>query len=439
MKLLFAFLLFLASMGVCLALNVTMLLPLALGFVLFFLLAVDRGYKPGEVLRMAGGTLPESFIVIKIMLLIGCLTGLWRACGTIACFVCEGVGLMPPGAFLLAAFLLTAVMSYALGTSFGVAATCGVILMAIARAGGVDPVLAAGAIFSGLYVGDRGSPAASSGNLVAALTGTDMRDNVRRMMPSSVLPFLLCCLVYGLMSLRFPMAQTDAAVLSRLEEAFSLHWVCLVPALLMLVLPFCRVPVKWSMGVSIVASVLIAVLVQGLTVGETLWAMVAGYSPADGELRSMLSGGGMVSMLEVSAILLISGTYGGIFRETGLLSGLTEGLKRLTDRIGRYPSMLVLSFGVSAVFCNQTISAIMLSQLSEPLYRAEEKEEKMLDMENSVILTAGLVPWCIACSVPFEMMGVGTKGVLYAFYLWLLPACFCVKRLWERRKRKISA
>ena len=439
MKLFFAFLLFLASMGVCLALNVTMLLPLTLGFVLFFLLALDRGYKPREVLHMAGGTLPESFIVIKIMLLIGCLTGLWRACGTIACFVCEGVGLMPPGAFLLAAFLLTAVMSYALGTSFGVAATCGVILMAIARAGGVDPVLAAGAIFSGLYVGDRGSPAASSGNLVAALTGTDMRDNVRRMVPSSVLPFLLCCLIYGLMSLRFPMAQTDTAVLSRLDAAFSLHWVCLVPALLMLVLPFCRVPVKWSMCVSIVASVLIAVLVQGLTVGETLWAMVVGYTPADQELRSMLSGGGMVSMLEVSAILLISGTYGGIFRETGLLSGLTDGLKSLAERIGRYPSMLIMSIGVSAVFCNQTISAIMLSQLSEPLYRPEEKEEKMLDLENSVILTAGLVPWCIACSVPFEMMGVGTRGVLFAFYLWLLPACFCVKRLWERRKRKITA
>ena len=439
MELLIVFLIFLGAMGLCLSLGVTMLLPLALGFGLFFLLAVRRGHTPKEVFRMAGATLPESFIVIRIMLLIGCLTGLWRACGTIACFVCEGVGLMPPGVFLLAAFLLTAAMSYALGTSFGVAATCGVILMAIARAGGVDPVLTAGAIFSGLYVGDRGSPAASSGNLVAALTGTDMRDNVRRMIPSSVVPLLLCCLAYGVMSLLCPMARTDAAVLARLESAFDLRWSCLLPAILMLLLPFCRVPVKWSMGISIVASVAVAMLVQKLTLWETLRYMIAGYTPADGELQSLLAGGGMVSMLEVSAILLISGTYGGIFRETGLLSGLTDGLKILAAKLGRYPAMLLVSLGICAVFCNQTISTIMLSQLSEPLYGPEERTEKMLDMENSVILTAGLVPWCIACSVPLGMLDVGAKTLLYAFYPWLLPVCFLVKRGRERKKQKAAA
>ncbi len=156
MVLLIVFLIFLLCMGVCLGLGVTMLLPLAVGFGLFFVLAVRQGHGPKDVLKMAAGTLPESFIVIQVMLLIGCLTGLWRSCGTIAWFVSFGVGIMPPGLFLLAAFLLSSVMSYALGTSFGVTATCGVILMAIARAGDVNPLLAAGAIYSGVYVGDRG-------------------------------------------------------------------------------------------------------------------------------------------------------------------------------------------------------------------------------------------------------------------------------------------
>lgn len=439
MELLIAFVLFLGCMALCLSLGVTMLVPLGLGFVLFFILAVRRGHTPKAVFRMAGGTLPESFLVIKVMLLIGCLTGLWRACGTIAFFVCKGVGLMPPGIFLLAAFLLTTVMSYALGTSFGVAATCGVILMAIARAGGVDPVLAAGAIFSGLYVGDRGSPAASSGNLVAALTGTDMRDNVRRMLPSSVPPVILCCLIYGVLSLASPMERADTAVLTSLEVGFRMHWSCLLPALVMLALPFCRVPVKWSMGLSILASVLVAVLVQGHTLWEALRAMAAGYSPEDEGLRALLAGGGMVSMLEVSVILLISGTYGGIFRETGLLSGLTEKLQTLKNKIGRYPSMLLLGLGLCAVFCNQTIGTIMLSQLSEPLYGEEEKMEKMLDLENSVILTAAWVPWCIACSVPLGMMDVGAEALRYAYYPFLLPICFCIKRVWQKRKQKSKA
>lgn len=436
MELLIVFLIFLSCMAVCLGLGITMLLPLAVGFGLFFLLAVRKGYRPKEVLKMAAGTLPESLIVIRVMLLIGCLTGLWRSCGTIAYFVSFGVGLMPPSMFLLAAFLLSSVMSYALGTSFGVTATCGVILMAIARAGGVNPLLAAGAVYSGVYVGDRGSPAASSGNLVAAVTGTDMRRNVRQMIPSSVLPFLLCCGIYGVLSVFFPMESADVSVLTQLKGAFSLHWTCLVPAVLMLVLPFCGVPVKGSMTVSIAASFVVAIAVQDRGFFQTLWTMMAGYVPAEENLRAMLSGGGVVSMLEVSGILLISGTYGGIFRETGMLTPVTDRLEAMAGKIGRYPAMLLMSFVLCAMFCNQTISTIMQSQLSVPLYGSEEKEEKMLDLENSAIMTAALVPWCIACSVPFGMMGVGPKALLFGFYPMLLPLCFCIKRVREQRKQR---
>ena len=131
------------------------------------------------------------------MLLIGCLTSLWRQSGTIAYFTYYGVRLIPPQAFILAAFVLSALMSYALGTSFGVAATIGVILMTIARASGVSTVIAGGAILSGVYFGDRGSPAASSASLVANETGTDASQNFRRMMPSALLPLGLCVLIYA--------------------------------------------------------------------------------------------------------------------------------------------------------------------------------------------------------------------------------------------------
>ena len=438
MDLLIVFLLFLGGMAACLALDVTMLLPLGIGFLLFSFLALRHGYTPAQILKMAAGTLPESFIVIKVMVLIGCLTGLWRGCGTIAYFVVAGVGLMPPAVFLLAAFLLSMVMSYALGTSFGVSATCGVILMAIARAGGVDPLMAAGAIYSGVYVGDRGSPAASSGNLVAALTGTDMRDNVRRMLRSSAAPILLCCLLYGLLSVVSPMKSADISVLTELENAFRLHWTCLIPAVLMLVLPFCRVPVRWSMIASIAASFVVAMTVQGQSFSRVLWTMVAGYTPADAGISDMLSGGGIVSMLEVCGILAVSGTYGGIFRETELLSGVTEKLHALAEKTGRYPAMLLMSVVLCAMFCNQTISTIMQNQLAAPLYGPEERMEKMLDLENSVIITAAWVPWCIACSVPLGMLDVGPKALLYGFYPFLLPLCFCVRRIWERKKQKTA-
>ena len=121
-------------------------------------------------------------------------------------------------------------------------------------------------------------------------------------------------------------------------------------------------------------------------------------------------------MLEVCGILAISGTYGGIFRETGMLSGVSDKLIALAGRIGRYPAMLLSSVLICAMFCNQTISTIMLNQLADPLYKPEEKARRMLDLENSVIVTAALIPWCIACSVPFRMMGVGAGALPFGCY-----------------------
>lgn len=423
MELLIVFLIFLAGMAVCLSSGITMLLPLCLGLALFTLLAVRKGFSVGKVMGFAKESLKDSFIVIRILLLIGCLTGTWRLSGTVAYFVTLGVSSIPPRLFILAAFLLAAAMSYALGTSFGVSATAGVILMSIARAGGVDPVLAAGAVLSGVYVGDRGSPAASSGNLVAVLTHTDMRKNVRLMLKDSLLPFFLCCLLYGLLSARAPMQRIDSDILRMLGEEFSLHWSCLIPALLMIVLPFCSVSIRWSMAVSLLSAAAVALFVQHASVPDCLRAMLLGYGAKNASLSGMLSGGGILSMMDVTGILLVSCSYGNIFEGTGLLDSVNKAVSGLGKKLGRFPVMILLGVGVAAVFCNQTIGAIMQSNLSASLYGGSEEERsaKMLAMEDTVIVLSGMIPWCLACSVPLSMLNADVRSVPLSFYLWLVP------------------
>lgn len=429
MDLIISFIAFIACLALCLSFDITMILPLIFGFFLFSLVAVRRGKTAKEVGKLALSTTKDSLIVVRIVILLGCLTGLWRASGTIAYFVCGGVKIIPPSLFILAAFLLTAVMSFALGTSFGVTATGGVILMAIGRAGGINPVIVAGAILSGVYVGDRASPAASSANLVAVLTGTDMRDNVRLMVKNSILPFLICCAVYFALSFVTPMEKVDVSLLGDIAEEFNLGWVCLIPAVLMLALPFCKVSIILSIIISAVSSFVLAVFAQDMSVLETLKAMVLGFTPNNAALAGTFSGGGIVSMLEVACILVISGTYGGIFRGAGLLDELDRALLKLSGKAGRYQTMLIMSIALCAVFCNQTIGSIMQSELSTPLYgdSDDEKREKMMDMENSVILIAGLVPWCIASSVPLGMLGAGISSLPFACYLYLLPAIELIK------------
>lgn len=55
----------------------------------------------------------------------------------------------------------------------------GVVLITIARAGGVSIPMTAGAILCGIYFGDRSSPMSSSLLLLSTLSETRLYDNVR--------------------------------------------------------------------------------------------------------------------------------------------------------------------------------------------------------------------------------------------------------------------
>lgn len=171
MELLAAFAVFLVGTFACMALGWSLSWGLALGLVCFTLVGLRRGLSLRALVRMAGEGARTSLVVLRILVLIGFLTALWRASGTIAFFVHTGLEWMHPSAFYLAAFLLASALSMAFGSSFGVAGTAGVILAAIARSGGASLAVTGGAVLSGAYLGERLSPASSSAALTACPGG----------------------------------------------------------------------------------------------------------------------------------------------------------------------------------------------------------------------------------------------------------------------------
>ena len=157
------FLLFFVMVASCLMAGWSVAWALLGGLVLFWLLGLRQGFNNRALWEMAWNKCKKSLIVVTVIALIGVITGLWRLSGTIAYCIVKGVELVTPRLFLVTGFLLCAALSYVLGTSYGVSSTMGVILMALARSGGVDPIVTAGVILSGVYFGDRCSPASSAG------------------------------------------------------------------------------------------------------------------------------------------------------------------------------------------------------------------------------------------------------------------------------------
>ena len=416
------FVLFFLMVAVCLVTGLSVAWALLGGLVLFWLLGLKQGFTHKALWEMAWAKCKKSLIVVTVIMLIGVITGLWRASGTIAYCIVMGMQLVTPRFFLAVAFLLCMGLSYVLGTSYGVASTMGVILMALARSGGVDPVVTAGVILSGIYFGDRCSPASSAASLVAAVTDTDLYRNVGKMLRTGLLPTVLTLLLYVLLSLRHPITGVDESVMAALQTNFRISWTALLPAVVMFLLPLLKVPIKAAMGVSIAMAAVLAVAVQGFSLGEIVAFAWSGYHPADPALARVMSGGGVTSMTVSYVIVSLTGLCSGILDGTGALSPMKAKTEALAGRIGRFPAMIVVSTVCAGVLCNQAVTSMMGEQLLGSAY--SDREELAMDIENSGILIAGLIPWSIACSVPLSMMGVDSRALLYAWLLWLIPICY---------------
>ena len=433
MDLALAFLIFAVSMIGVLMTGHAMSWAMLAGLAAFLWVGHRRGFPMRNLLRMSGRGARDSLIVVRVMLTIGVLTGLWRSAGTFAILTAWGLQLIKPGFFVLAAFLLSCVISYAIGTSLGTAGTMGVALLTLARSGGVDELVTAGAVLSGIYFGDRGSPASSCANLVAALTSTELYDNIRLMMRTALLPLTLSLVFYAAVSMHNPMLGAENAMLRALTLDFYLHPLALMPALVMLVLPLFKVGVLRSFLASIAAAFACTVWLQGMDIPGALSCAALGYRAPANTIRAIFNGGGLASMLELCLTLVISGAYSGIFEGTRMLEGVQAHIEGLLARFGAFPVTLAIGTASNAVFCNQTVGVMMTNQMMGRPYerRGLGRPELAQDISNSTVPTAGLIPWCIGCSVPLAMMGTSPRAIPWAVYIYLLPLCYgLTKRRW---------
>lgn len=429
MSLTASFIVFIMAMIGCLISGHTMVIALFVGLIVFTATGYKNGFTLANLTKMGKDGLKDALVVVEVMFVIGFITAVWRASGTIAFFVYWGIEIITPNLFIIITFALSCLLSYALGTSFGVAGTVGVIFMTLARSGGVSEIVTAAAIMSGIYFGDRGSPVSSSAILVAAVTKTNILDNVKLMMRTGLTALILSTAVYGVLSWLNPIHNVDQSFLTTLQSEFVISWWCVIPAVFMLVLPLFKVQVLYAMLISIASGITLSIFVQNMEVMTLLKAMIFGYE-SDGTLGDIINGGGLLSMIEVVFIVAISCTYSGIFAGTDMLAGIQDKLKPMMKYIGRFGTMVVVSFATLMLFCNQTIASMMCNDILAKPYQEQgaSKEELAMDIENSVIVLAAVVPWALACSVPLKFMQVGYEIVPLSCYLFLIPICYAIQK-----------
>ncbi len=428
---------FAAALFVCVALDVSVLVALCIGFCLFFGYGLCKKYSPKQMFSFALTGMKTVKNILITFLLIGVITALWRACGTIPYIVYHATALCSPKVMVLLTFLLCGLISFLTGTSFGTAATMGVICVTMANSMGIPILFSGGAVLSGALFGDRCSPMSTSALLVSTLTKTDLYHNIKNMFRTAVLPFLLTVVLYAVIGFFVQPQEHSDNVRAIFATHFNLHPAMLLPALVIVVLSLCKVNVKIAMAVSIVFSSLVAVAVEKKPLVLLLKTAVFGFATDDAQLGSLLAGGGMQSMINVSLIVCLSASFSGMFGGTHLLDAMQDRIAALSEKVTPFGAVLLTSVLASVIACNQTLAIMLTHQLSD---RAEQDREKMaLYLENTAVVVSPLVPWSIAGAVPLASVGAPNLCMLTAFYLYLIPICNLAAAIIKNDIRPVGA
>jgi NhaC family Na+:H+ antiporter len=206
----------------------------------------------------------------------------------------------------------------------------------------------------------------------------------------------------------------------------------------MIILPLLRVDLMLSMAASGLTALLVSVFCQHLSLTKVLYSALMGFTPEGGLLGGVLSGGGVISMIMSLIMVSSAGILTGLLQGMGILNGIQKKLAGWTKKLGRVGLMNLLGLVCCMIFCNQTTSNIMQAELMRDIYPEgkEGRKELALDIANTGVTLSGLVPWCVACSIPLNVLDVGLGALPYSVLLYAIPLTyiFTKKRFFDESK-----
>lgn len=403
-------------------------LVVLLAYIFFIIISIRKNNPISSIIDISFLYAKKVLPIIFIFIFVGTLTATWISGGTIPGIVYYGIKFINPKIFILFAFLITSCVSFLIGSSFGSASTIGVALMAIAKTGNINLNIVGAAIISGIYFGDRWSPVSSSANLVSTLTEINLYDNLKNCIKSMIIPFIISSILYGILSQIYTLDTTKSNLSNLINSYYNLDVKFIfIPLILILLMSILKINVKISMGISSLFAFFNGIFIQNEKFIDMFKYIFLGFHKFSGtELEKIIKGGGIISMVTSMIVVITSCAMIGILEQINILKIIKSKIKNINTRAQIFKNTLIIAIITGMIGCNQTISIVMTEQIMEKIYDDKNISKKDLakDLENTSVVTSGIIPWSIACFVPCTMLGIGNiLFIPFAFYLYLLPFC----------------
>ena len=410
------------------------------------LIALKNGYSVASVADAAVGGISTAMGAIFILLAVGALIGTWNMAGTIPTVVHLGVGLLSPTIFYFACAAICALVGMVTGSSWTTAGTLGVAFIGMANVLGLSDAIAAGAIISGAYFGDKMTPLSETTILVPSLVGgVTVNQHIRNMYWTAGPAILISLIVFLILGFTAdPSGSTSIeATQAALEQAYNISAVALLPLLLLVFFSVRRFPPFLSiMGSALFAGILacftqwdaVKAFVDDPSLGPVATGIKAIYasmatgfvsntgSPA---IDALFSRGGMASFLSTIWLVLAALSFGAVMEHAGFLRRLMAPIVARADSRGK----LILAVNATGIGLNMIAGDQYVADvLPARMYREEFADRGLAPqalsraVEDSGTVTSVLVPWNTCGAYISGVLGVSTVAYLpFAFFNILSP------------------
>jgi len=411
-------------------------IALVIGAVLATGVGIKNGHSWRVIEQNIVAGIATAMPAILILFSVGSLIGAWMLSGTVPTMIYYGLLLLHPAAFYPACCLLCAIVALSIGSSWTVAGTLGVALIGVAAAMGLSVEITAGAIISGAYFGDKMSPLSDTTNLAPAVTGIDLFTHIRHMIWTTLPSFLVALVGFVLIGILQPGGEAETGMeetLTLLDATFHISPLMLVPILVVIVLAARKVAAVASILAGVLFGVIFAVVFQpGVILALTednghgaatslfkgVWTVLFdGYtaSTGDADLDSLLSRGGMSSMLTTVWLIITAMSFGAAMEKAGILKRLVESLLSFARSTGALvATTLGTCFGVNTLAADQYMAIVVPGRMFKNEYERRGLHAKNLSraLEDSGTITSPLVPWNTCGAYMAAALGVPTLAYL---------------------------
>ncbi len=418
---------------------------LILSAALAAIVAISLGHRYETLHKGIVKAIGSAMSAILILFLIGSLAGTWLLSGIVPSMIYYGLQILNPTIFLVAACVVSAIVSLATGSSWSTVATLGVALLGIGRTLGIPEGIIGGAIISGAYFGDKMSPLSDTTNLAPAMAGTDLFTHIRYMawttVPSISIALILF-MVIGLTRSQDGAINDIQPVLTAIKGTFRITpLLFLVPALV-IALIIRKVPALPALLAGTLAGGVFALIFQphiiyqvsgmedNFLVAAYVAVMKAMYTDIavitdHAMVNNLLETGGMSGMLNTVWLIICAMIFGGIMESSGLLQRITESVIKLAHNTG---SLVAATAGTCMFFnvtaSDQYLAIVVPGRMFADTYNKRGLSPQNLSrtLEDSGTVTSVLVPWNTCGATQSAVLGVPTVAFIpYAFFNLISP------------------